>query len=109
MALVEDLFKSNPVTGLAIGVGVLLFGPTLLPAIGQVVRPAVKAAIKGGIVLYDEVAGIGETVGEVVAEARAELAADAGSSAAEPGQTPPAASGSGGRRKRASERLPRTQ
>ena len=102
MALLEDLFKSNPVTGLAIGVGAILFGPTLLPALGQVIRPAVKAANKGGVVLYDEVAGIGAAVGEVLAEARTELGSDAGSSAAEPEQTPPAISGSGGRRKRAS-------
>ena len=103
MALLEDLFKSNPVTGFAIGVGAILFGPNLLPAVGQVIRPAVKAAIKGGMVVYDEVAGIGAAVGEVVAEARADLGPDVGSSAAEPGQTPVAASrtGSGGRRKRA--------
>lgn len=99
MALLEDLFKSNPVTGLALGVGAILFGPTLLPAVGQAIRPAVKAAIKGGMVLYDEVTGIGAAVGEVVAEARAELGADAGSSAAEPGETPPAISGSGGRKR----------
>ena len=109
MALLEDLFKSNPVTGLAIGVGAILVGPTLLPVVGQVIRPALKAAIKGGMVLYDEVAGIGAAVGEVVAEARAELGADAGSSSAEPGETPPAVSGSGGRRKRASATLPEHQ
>ena len=29
MALVEDMFKGNFATGLAIGAGALLFGPTL--------------------------------------------------------------------------------
>ena len=76
MALVEDLFKGSGVTGIAVGVGALLLAPTVLPAVGRVLRPAVKAAIKGGLILYREtIADIGEAASDLVAEARAELEA----------------------------------
>jgi hypothetical protein len=74
MAILEDIFKGGTVTGLAVGVGALLLVPTVLPAVGRVVRPAVKAAIKGGMVFYREtVAEVGEMAGDLFAEARAEL------------------------------------
>lgn len=74
MAILEDVFKGGTVTGLAVGVGALLLVPTVLPAVGRVVRPAVKAAIKGGMVFYREtVSEIGEMAGDLFAEARAEL------------------------------------
>lgn len=74
MALVEDLLKGSTVTGVAVGLGAILLAPTVIPAIGRVVRPALKAAIKGGMVFYREtVAEIGEVAGDLFAEARAEL------------------------------------
>ena len=74
MALVEDLFKGSAVTSVAIGVGALLLAPTVLPAVGRVLRPAAKAAIKGGMVFYREtMAEIGEVASDLFAEARAEL------------------------------------
>ena len=74
MALVEDLFRGSTVTGLAVGLGAVLLAPTVVPALGRVVRPALKAAIKGGMVFYREtVAEIGEVAGDLFAEARAEL------------------------------------
>lgn len=74
MALVEDLLKGSTVTGLAVGLGAILLAPTVMPAIGRAVRPALKAAIKGGMVFYREtVAEIGEVAGDLFAEARAEL------------------------------------
>lgn len=74
MAILEDVFKGGTVTGLAVGIGALLLAPTVLPAVGRVVRPAVKAAIKGGMVFYREtVAEIGEMAGDLFAEARSEL------------------------------------
>jgi hypothetical protein len=76
MALIEDMFKGNAITGLAIGLGAVLLAPAVLPALGRVLRPAAKAAIKGGIVLYRETfAEIGEFASDLVAEARAELEA----------------------------------
>jgi len=74
MALVEDLFKGTTVTGLAVGVGALLLAPTVLPAVGRVIRPAAKAVIKGSMVFYREtLAEVGEVAGDLFAEARAEL------------------------------------
>ena len=69
MALVEDLFKGSTVTGLAVGVGALLLAPTVIPAVGRVIRPAAKAVIKGGMVFYREtLAEVGEVAGDLFAE-----------------------------------------
>jgi hypothetical protein len=69
MALLEDVFKVNVLTGLVVGLGAVLLAPT----IGQVLRPAVKAVIKGGILAYQGLAELGETASDLVAEARAEF------------------------------------
>jgi len=74
MALWKDLFKGSTVTGVAVGLGALILAPTVLPAVGRVIRPAVKAAIKGGMVFYREtLAEVGEVASDLVAEARSEL------------------------------------
>jgi len=74
MALFDDIFKLNSLTGVAVGIGALMMVPNVLPAVGRVVRPALKAAIKGGIVFYREtVAEVGELAGDLIAEARSEL------------------------------------
>src|SRR5215469_16145733 len=74
MALIEDMFKGNAMTGVAVGVAALFLGPTLLPTIGRALRPAAKTMIKGGIMLYREtIAGIGELTTDLVAEAKSEL------------------------------------
>ena len=69
MALLEDVFKGNVLTGIAIGLSAYLLAPT----VGQVLRPAVKAVIKGGILAYQGLAELGETASDLVAEARAEF------------------------------------
>jgi hypothetical protein len=74
MALLEDIFKGNAMTGVAVGVAAIFLGPTLFPTIGRVLRPAAKTVIKGGIMLYREtVAGIGELTTGLVEEAKSEL------------------------------------
>jgi hypothetical protein len=74
MALIEDIFKGNLATGLAIGVGAVILAPTVLQTIGGVLRPAAKAAIKGGVVFYREtLSELGEMASDLVAEAKAEL------------------------------------
>jgi hypothetical protein len=86
MALIEDLFKGNVVTGVVIGVAALVLGPTLFPTVGRVLRPAAKTVIKGGIMLYRETVGaIGELTTGLVEEATREL---------EQGGTQPTAAGS---------------
>ncbi len=78
MALIEDMFKGSFATGLAIGAGALLLGPTAIQAMGSMLRPAAKAAIKGAMAFYREsVAEIGEMASDLVAEARAELEQEA--------------------------------
>jgi hypothetical protein len=68
------MLKGNAMTGLAVGVAAAVLGPTLLPAIGRVLRPAAKTVIKGGMMLYEQaVAGIGDLTSDLVAEARSEL------------------------------------
>jgi len=54
MALIEDIFKGNLATGLAIGARAILFGPPLMQTIWGWLRPAAKAAIKGGMVFYSK-------------------------------------------------------
>jgi hypothetical protein len=77
MALIEDMFKGNALTGVAVGAAALFLGPTILPTIGRALRPVAKTMIKGGIVLYREtVAGIGELTTDLVAEAKSELEQD---------------------------------
>ncbi len=95
MALIEDMFTGNAVTGIAIGLGAVLLGPTVLPAIGRALRPVAKAAIKGGMVLYRETfAELGEFTSDLVAEARNELAV-AGAPAGRGHATPGAHGGTG--------------
>src|SRR5438445_13843796 len=73
MALIEDMFKGNALTGVAVGAAALFLGPTILPTIGRALRPVAKTVIKGGIVLYREtVAGIGELATDLAARAKGE-------------------------------------
>ena len=78
MTLLDDLFKGNVVTALAVGVGGILLAPLVAPAVTNVLRPAAKALIKGGILAYDKgreaVAQMGEVTSDIAAEARADLA-----------------------------------
>lgn len=62
MAFIEDVFKSDLGTGLAVGVGVLVLGPIVIPAVAGVARPLLKAAIKGGLIVYDQGKSIAASV-----------------------------------------------
>lgn len=69
MALFDDILSGgNWVTGLALGVGAVV----ILPLAAPILRPLAKAAIKGGILAYQGVAGLIEGIGDLVAEAAAE-------------------------------------
>ncbi|MFZ2445248.1 MAG: DUF5132 domain-containing protein [Syntrophobacteraceae bacterium] len=67
-------------TGLAIGVGVLILAPVVIPAVASVVRPLAKATIKSGLILVEKtrefVAEAQETIEDMKAEAEAELAGE---------------------------------
>jgi hypothetical protein len=93
MGLFDDVLKGNVVTGLAIGIGAAVLGPTVLPVLASVAKPVAKAAIKGGIVLFEKgketFAEMGEVVEDLVAEAKAELSeAQKSASAVAPEATP---------------------
>ena len=64
MALLDDLFKGNPLTGIAFGIGAYLLAPT----IGPTLRPAAKAVIKAGILAYQSLAELGEVASDFAAK-----------------------------------------
>ena len=78
----EDLFEgvaeNMGVPGVAAGIGAVVLAPFLIPAVGKVGKPVAKAAIKGGIAIYEKGKGLFEETGELfedlVAESKAELA-----------------------------------
>lgn len=71
---VKNAYKNHPIPTLAIGVGVAILAPTVLP----LMKPLAKAAIKSGVNLYQKTKGAiaetGEVIGDIVAEAKAEAA-----------------------------------
>lgn len=73
--------KGNIVTGLAIGIGSAILAPIVIPALAGAAKPLAKAAIKGGLVLYDKsketFAEVYEMVDDLIAEAKAEAEAEA--------------------------------
>lgn len=82
---VEGLAEGGAVTGAAIGLGVLLLAPGILPAVGRALRPVAVGAIKTGMSLYTQTAAtVREATEDLVAEARAELEAEGRSTHAEP-------------------------
>ncbi len=89
MSFIEDAFKGNLGTGLIIGLGTILLGPVLIPAVRAIVRPVAKAAIKGGILVYKTgkkgVSGMGECVSDLVAEAQSEMESREGPEERTPG------------------------
>ena len=77
MAVLEDMFKGSLGAGLIVGVGALVLGPVIAPAVVGVIRPLAKGVIKAGIYAYDRasegLAQINEMTGDIVAEARSEM------------------------------------
>lgn len=78
MALFNNGLKGNILSGLAVGIGAAVIAPAVVPIVASVVKPLAKAAIKGGIMLYEKgrevVAEATEMVEDIVAEAKAEMA-----------------------------------
>jgi hypothetical protein len=62
---------------IAIGAGVVLLAPVVIPVIAGILKPVTKAVIKGGLLAYDGVkvaiAETRETVEDLAAEAKAEI------------------------------------
>ncbi len=65
----------------AMGAGVVLLAPVVIPVIGAILKPVAKAIIKGGIMAYEgakvSIAETKETIEDLAAEAKAEIGAEA--------------------------------
>jgi hypothetical protein len=59
------------------GIAAIVLLPVVVPVAAGVAKPMAKAAIKGGIVIYEKgkgvIAEVGETLEDLVSEAKAEL------------------------------------
>jgi hypothetical protein len=84
MALWESVTESlggSWTTNLLIGTAAVIVAPIVVPAVLAGIRPVAKAAITGGVFLYDKagemVTEAGEQMSDLVAEARADLVASA--------------------------------
>ncbi len=78
MALTDNALKiGGPIL---LGVGVLILAPAIIPAAASVVKPLAKAAIKGGLVIFQRsrelIAETAEAFEDLTAEVRAELLAE---------------------------------
>ena len=60
-------------TSVAIGAGVVLLAPVVIPILGSIMKPLAKTAIKGGILAYE---GMKVTLKDLAAEAKAEISQD---------------------------------
>lgn len=77
MAGIDDLFKGNIVTGLAVGVGIAILAPVVTPILASVGKPLAKSLIKTGMLLYEKgretAAELGEVFEDLMAEAKVEM------------------------------------
>ncbi|MGD8497585.1 MAG: DUF5132 domain-containing protein [Chromatiales bacterium] len=73
--------------GVAIGVGIALLAPVALAGLAGVGRPAARAAVKAGLLMYEKgletAAELGEILEDLMAEAEAEIEADRADRAAQ--------------------------
>lgn len=69
--------KGLTLGNLAIGAGVVLLAPIVIPVIGSVAKPIAKAVIKGVLVTYEgtkvAIAEAKESLEDLTAEAKAEI------------------------------------
>lgn len=74
---IQDVFKGNIVTGLAVGVVAAVLIPVVLPVLARAAKPLAKAMIKGGIIVYEKgresFAELSEVMEDMVAEAKSEV------------------------------------
>ena len=63
---------------IAVGAGIVLLAPIVMPIVAGLLKPVAKAAIKGGLIAYNTVkvtaAETLESLEDIAAEAQAELA-----------------------------------
>lgn len=71
------LLNGVSVGSLAVGAGIVLLAPVVIPVVGSVLKPLTKAVIKGGLLAYEgaklSIAETKETLEDIAAEAKAEI------------------------------------
>ncbi|MFZ5906438.1 MAG: DUF5132 domain-containing protein [Nitrospirota bacterium] len=87
MALFDNGFRGNILTGLAIGIGASVIAPAVIPVLANVAKPLAKAAIKSGLLFYEKgretFAETREILEDLVAEAKSEISAETAGAASE--------------------------
>jgi hypothetical protein len=58
MSILDDAFRGKLWTGLAMGIGISVLAPAVMPVLSNIVKPVTKAALKGLIILRDKGAGV---------------------------------------------------
>jgi hypothetical protein len=75
MALFNNGFKLGG--SIAMGAGMMILAPIVVPIVASALKPVAKAAIKGGMIAYGKIketaAETMESVEDLAAEAKAEL------------------------------------
>ena len=75
MKFLENGFKLGGT--MAVGAGVVLLAPVVIPVVASMMKPLAKATIKGGLLAYESVkiamAETRETLEDIAAEAKAEI------------------------------------
>ena len=73
-------YSSGVLTGIAVSLAAAALSPVWRPALSRWGRPAMKGAIKQGVLAYavlrERAAELGESVSDIVAEAQVELATE---------------------------------
>ena len=74
---------SLSVSSLAVGAGVVLLAPVVIPVVGSILKPVAKAVIKGSILAYEgaklSVAETKEALEDLTAEAKSEISEEGAS------------------------------
>jgi hypothetical protein len=77
VGLLDELSKGKMLKGLAIGAGVYILAPKLLPVIAEAAKPLVKGVMKSGMLCYEKgkevLAEVGETTEDLWAEVKSEM------------------------------------
>ena len=80
MGLLENITKNKIVSGLAIGIGVSIILPKLLPVLAESSKPLLKTVIKGGLLCFEKgkeiVAELSETTEDLWEEVKMEMEAE---------------------------------
>jgi len=65
---------------IAIGAGVVLIAPVVIPIIGSIAKPIIKAGVKGVLITYEgtkvAIAEAKESLEDITAEAKSEVSGD---------------------------------